>query len=201
MKTYTAGTFREGKSFNPFSRNYETEFLLSELVTIAPDNIASYLESEKVKMHHKIIKEEKVAKSDVTVPYPTLTDFRRKTVSVKTAIQGNVPPDEVKIVLNKSNEEPFLTQRLYFDKLRNIDGHKEWFYSSEVNNKKIPLNALIEYNILSKDIMGNEDVVGKGEMRTIADGLFRMKQAEVLVHGTIITSFCGIFIVMLLYSL
>jgi len=74
-------------------------------------------------------------------------------------------------------------------------------YTAETFREGKSLNALIEFNILSKDIMGNEDVVGKGEMRTIADGLFCMKQAEVLVHGTIITSFCGIFIVMLLYSL
>ena len=58
--------------------------------------------------------------------------FSKKNISVKTAIEGNVPPDEVKIVLNKSNEEPFLTQKLYFDKLRNIEDKKERFYSSKV---------------------------------------------------------------------
>ncbi len=192
------------KTFNAEAISKETEFLLFDLLTIALDKMAFYLEEVTIEPHHKIFKEKKVATSDITLHFPTLTDFRRKTILVKTAIQGNVPPKEVKIVLNEKNqviEVPFHSQELYFEHLKNIDAQKEWLYSGNVNSKNLSFNTLIEYSILSSDIMGNEDILKKGELHTISKGLFRLKQAEVLAHGTIITTAGGLVVMMLLYSL
>ncbi|MCK4575859.1 hypothetical protein KAU34_05595, partial [candidate division WOR-3 bacterium] len=65
---------------------------------------------------------------------------------------------------------------------------------------EIPLNDFLEYRIISKDIMKNENVVEKGNLRTISKGLFRLKQTEVLTHGVILTTFSGLVLIMFLYS-
>ncbi|MCK4234055.1 hypothetical protein KAX75_06470 [candidate division WOR-3 bacterium] len=198
--SYIVKESREGKSFLPIFINYEIDILISELVINAIENFALDLENRKIEAHHTVVKEEKVSKSDVIIHYPVLTDFRRKTISVKTTLQGNVPPDMVEIEISKNNNAPFLTQQLYFSQVKNINNHKEWLYCADIINAEIPLNDFLEYRIISKDIMKNENVVEKGNLRTISKGLFRLKQTEVLTHGVILTTFSGLVVIMLLYS-
>jgi len=204
VKTYTVEREIETRSCNPFSMGCENKLLLSDLIITVIEEITADNEGKKFEIVHRIFEERKRAHSSATLLYPILTDFNRKKLSVITTFIGNVPPNEVRFVMSEKGslyEEPFLSEELYFNRIENIGKQKKWSYHREFNKKGIPLNTKFEYVILTKDVVRSEDVITKGELKTISVRLFRLKQIEVLAHGTIITTFGGFIVLMFLYSL
>jgi hypothetical protein len=93
------------------------------------------------------------------------------------------------------------SSQLFFERSRSINGSREWLYELQLADRSLPFNRTLLYEIESIDAMGTRDIVSSGNYKTISREMFRLKQAEVLTHGTIITAFGGLFVVMMLYSI
>jgi hypothetical protein len=199
--SYTAEGIRERSSMNPFSSDYESDYLLTELISDVLDDFADDIEENPVSLTHKEVKEEKVGRVHVGLLYPILTEFRRNTLKAEASIRGKIPPSLVEISLSQGNGEVFVTEEFFFTEIEESDGLKEWSYNIHMGKNILPLGSEIKYEVSSHDVMGNYCTVRKGEFRTISKGFFKLKQVEAITHGALITTFGGLAMVMLLYSL
>jgi hypothetical protein len=200
VKDYSSESKREGSSWNPLCRNFETKLLIIDLITDILDDILSDFEDETINPTHRIVKENKSTTIDINVRYPTLTDFRRKRIDIITSLTGEIPPSDVDVRLDLIGRDVVIDKKLYYEHLRSINNKKVWTYKGMVESY-LPPSITIEYEAKYSDTMGNNKIFSKGELKTISSSLYRFKQAEILMHGTIISTFGGFVIVMLLYSL
>ncbi len=200
IKTYHAETKKTGASFPLFARYDVMPLLFSDLITRILDDLNDDFERNEPNITHITITELKEGTSEANLLYPILSDFRRNLIRINAEFHGSIPPERVTVSLSK-NSEPFLEQELYFRIMRGGDVKKTWLFSRDISDISIPFNKNINYQILVKDAMGNEDILSKGTLRTISKSLFRLKQIEVITQGAIITSFGGLLVVVLMYSL
>jgi len=189
------------RSFNLFSTNEGIEFLTSSLVTRVLDRVSEDLEGGLVKFNHRIEKEDKELKYGVTFKYPDIKHFKRRSIHIKSKLLGTQPPEDVNLELINGGGNRKVSHKLYFESLRNVTSGKEWSFVKEVSLSEIPFNTKLYYRVVSSDIEGNKFELAKGNFKTISSELFRLKQVEVLTQGTIITSFAGLFVVMIMYSI
>ncbi len=200
IKTYRAETKKTGASFPLFPRYDVMPLLFSDLITRILDEVNDDFEGNEPEITHINITEHKEGTSETNLLYPILSDFKRNFIRINAEFQGSVPPERVTVSLSK-DIEPFLQQELYFRIMKGEAVEKKWLFSRDVSDISIPFDKNINYQILVKDAMGNEDIISKGTLRTISKSLFRLKQIEVITQGTIITSFGGLLVVLLMYSL
>lgn len=199
-KTYNSNSKREGSSLNPFSNNFEKNLVITELITNILDDVLEDFEDETIEPSHRIVKESKSTIFDINLRYPTLTDFRRNRIDIMTSITGEVPPSDVNVKLDFQDRDIYINKELTYEKSNSINNKKKWIYKGIVE-RYLPASTKIEYEAEYSDVMGNSEIFSKGELKTISTNLYRVKQAEVIMHGTIISTFGGFFVVMILYSL
>jgi|GEM_PF-4972278 len=201
LESYEENATSDEKSYNLFSHAPGLSLLTTSLITRILDRVSQDLESGIVKSKHLLKMEDKVSFSSVSLKYPDISHFRRRNVLITTKLMGTQPPMNVRFQLNRKDGSEVFSQKLYFEHLRNVNREKEWSFFNEVSISELPFNSRFNYRLVSNDIECKEVEFENGMVETIPGELFRLKQAEVIAQGTIITVFAGLFVVMMLYSI
>jgi hypothetical protein len=165
------------------------------------DEMDEDFQEEEPLVIHAMMDEEKSFRGDAYLEYPTLSHFSRNRIFAMAKIEGEIPLSEVRLRVMTGEGADLFTQQMYYEGGREVNGHKDWLYKLHVEDQMLPFGKKLLYEIESIDAMGAHDNISDGTLHTISRGMYRLKQAEVLTHGTIITAWGGLFVVMLLYSL
>ncbi|OQX55388.1 MAG: hypothetical protein B5M53_04215 [Candidatus Cloacimonas sp. 4484_209] len=201
IKTYTSSTEKKIMSFNPFSHDLKLKMVLSELIIDILDDMENDFKNMTFSVRHKkLLDKKREVFTLITQEYPTLTDFNKRDLFVKTVFKGRVPPYEIRMELKNKNKI-LVSSKLYFVNIRNVSDKKMWFYKNCFSCSDLPFNTSLHYELTTMDIMGNHNCITDGELKTISKGLFRLKRVEIITQGAIITVFGTLITLTILYSL
>jgi hypothetical protein len=201
IERYSANGKTEQSSLNPFCRCNSDNMLFTELITSIIDDIDDDFHEEQPAIIHTFTEEEKTLSGTAQIEYPTLTHFSRNGVYATATIRGGIPLSAVTLRVSERYGDSLFSHQLYYEKTCSLNGRKEWLYELHCEDRCLPFSKQLSYEIESIDAMGKRDAISSGMLTTISEGMFRLKQAEVLAHGTIVTAFGGLVVVMMLYSI
>lgn len=201
IKRYSSKGRVEQRSLNPFARYSGDEVLCAELLTSIIDDIDEDFQKKEPEIVHSPWSDEKSFETETRLVYPTLTHLSRNGIYAKANIKGKVPPRRVTLNVVDSGGDSLLSHQLFYETTRNLNGSREWLYQLHLNDISMPFSRNIGYEIVSIDAMEEKDALAMGRLQTISNGMFRLKQVEVIAHGTIITAFGGLMIVMMMYAI
>ncbi len=201
LNRYSAQARVEQSSLNPFCQRGGENVLLAELLTSVIDEMDEDFQKEPPEIIHEAFKDEKSFEAETRLTYPTLTHFSRHGVHANAHIKGLVPISEVQLNVFDMGGDSVLSQQLFFEKVNLINGEREWFYQLDMGNVGFAPGKALSYEMISIDAMGKRDKVSAGTLQAISNRIYNLKKAEVIAHGTIITAFGGLMIVMMMYAI
>lgn len=201
LREYGSKAQVETSSLNPFCSCRDYRVLCGELITSIIDEIDEDFQQDAPAIVHGEMEDDKSFASNVNLSYPTLTYFSRNGISATASISGRIPLRTVTIHVTARNGDSLFTRPLYYEGSRLLNGRREWLYGLYPGDTRLPFGERLSYELSCIDATEKRVAISRGALQTISGGMFRLKQAEVLTHGTIITAFGGLFAVMLLYSI
>jgi hypothetical protein len=201
IKDYrTQGTI-EQSSLNPFGGSGDAKLLIVEMITSILDDLDDDMQEEAPRVVRRKVNDESRIESKVELSYPILSDLRRNEIHAHTRIQGILPPRKVTLHVLDRQGARSVSQQLYYDAVARRNGTSQWDFSATTGTHSIPFASMVHYEVEITDVDGISRIVSEGSLKTVSKGMYKIKQAEVLTHGTIFSAFGGLVLVMLLYSL
>ena len=201
IKEYHAEGSTEQSSLNPFSGRGDAKLLVADMITSILDDIDEDFQEEAPVVVRNKLSDQAEIESTVQLCYPSLSDLKRNEIRAHMRIQAELPPRRITLHILDREGVGLISQQLYYDASSRRNDTRKWEFSAHAGPQSLPFAEMLHYELEITDIDGNSSVANKGLLTTVSSGMFRMKQAEVLAHGTLFSAFGGLVVVMLLYSM